>query len=114
MSEILPKLDFGHFHREVCGHSHLNVPRIQKRFCFVPEPCLVGQWRSQTQIFLGEMYDFRRTATALFCLEKSLSKHKMTVFQNFWGAWPLCPPLATPMISSVATPECQRRERPNF
>jgi len=78
MSEILPKLDFGHFHREVCGHSHLNVPRIQKRFCFVPEPCLVGQWRSQTQIFLGEMYDFRRTATALFCLEKSLSKHKMT------------------------------------
>ena len=41
------------------------------------------------------MFDFRRIT--LFCLEKRLSKHKMTIFsKNFRGAWPLCPPLAMP------------------
>jgi len=39
------------------------------------------------------MFAFRRIT--LFCLEKRLSKHKMTMFsKNFGGA---CPPLATPM-----------------
>jgi len=42
------------------------------------------------------MLDFRRIA--LFCLEKRLSKHKMTIFsKNLGGAWPLCPHLAMPM-----------------
>jgi len=42
------------------------------------------------------VYDFRRIA--LFCLEKRLSKHKMTIFsKNFGGHSPFGPPLATPM-----------------
>jgi len=37
------------------------------------------------------MLDFRRIA--LFCLEKRLSKHKMTIFsKNLGGPWPLLPP----------------------
>ena len=44
----------------------------------------------------GKMFDFRRIT--LFCLEKRLSKHKMTIFsKNLGGAWPLVSPLATPM-----------------
>jgi len=43
------------------------------------------------------MFDFTRIT--LFCLEKRLSKHKITVFsKNFGGPWLLCPPLATPML----------------
>jgi len=39
----------------------------------------------------GKMFDCRRTA--LFCLEKRLSKHKMAIFsKNLGGAWPFCPP----------------------
>jgi len=42
------------------------------------------------------MFDFRRIT--LFCLEKRLSKNKMTMFSKIlWGAWPLWPHLATPM-----------------
>ena len=40
-----------------------------------------------------KMFNFRRIT--LFCLEKRLSKHKMTLFG---GAWLLWPPLATPML----------------
>jgi len=37
------------------------------------------------------MFDFRRIT--LFCLEKRLSKHKITIFsKNFGGPWLLCPP----------------------
>jgi len=36
-------------------------------------------------------FDFRRIT--LFCLEKRLSKHKMTIFsKNLGGPWPLWPP----------------------
>ena len=36
------------------------------------------------------MFDLRRIA--VFCLEKRLSKHKMTIFSNnLWGTWPLWP-----------------------
>jgi len=36
------------------------------------------------------MFDFRRKT--LFCLEKRLSKHKMTIFsKHLWGAWPILP-----------------------
>jgi len=46
------------------------------------------------------MFDFRRTT--LFCLEKRLSKHKMTIFsKNLGGMAPIALPLATPMITSV-------------
>jgi len=45
------------------------------------------------------MFDFMRIR--IFCLEKRLSKNKMTVFsKNLEGPWPLCPPLATPMKNS--------------
>ena len=47
------------------------------------------------------MSDFRRIA--LFCLEKRLSKHKMTMFsKNFGGAWPLWPHLAAPMSGTTS------------
>ena len=37
------------------------------------------------------MFDFRRIT--LFCLEKRLSRHKMTIFLKILGRlWPLCPP----------------------
>jgi len=43
------------------------------------------------------MFDFRRIT--VFCLEKRLSKHKMTIFsKNLGGPCPLWPPLATPMF----------------
>jgi len=35
----------------------------------------------------GKMFDFRRIT--LFCLEKRLSKHKMTMFSKIWRVWPL-------------------------
>jgi len=42
----------------------------------------VGQWRSQPKNWGGgKMFHFRWIT--LFCLEKYLSKHKMTVFQKF-------------------------------
>jgi len=50
------------------------------------------QWRSQAKN-LGEdkMFDFRRIT--LFCLEKCLSKHKMTIFsENFFGGMAPLPP----------------------
>jgi len=41
----------------------------------------------------AKMFDFWRIT--LVCLEKRLSKHKMTIFsKHFWGAWSLWPPLA--------------------
>ena len=47
------------------------------------------------EIWGGIMFDFRRMT--LFCLEKRLSKHKMTIFsKHLKGACPLWPPLATP------------------
>ena len=48
------------------------------------------QWRSQPRIFWGgQKFDFRRIT--LFCLEKRLSKYKMTIFfKNLGGLrlWP--------------------------
>ena len=59
-----------------------------------------AQWRSQPKNWGTKMFDFRRIA--LFCLEKRLSRHKMTKFSNsfFGGMAPLCP-LATPMIETL-------------
>jgi len=46
------------------------------------------------------MFDFRRIT--LFCLEKRLSKHKMTRFsKNLRGTMATLPPLATPMLFTV-------------
>ena len=54
-----------------------------------------NQWRRQPKNVGGKMFDFRRIT--LFCLEKCLSKHKMTIFsENLGGPWPLWLPLATP------------------
>jgi len=41
---------------------------------------------------VAKMFDFRRIT--LFCLEKRLSKYKMTIFfKILWGSWRLLPPL---------------------
>jgi len=56
------------------------------------------QWRSQPKNLEGakkfggaNMFDFRRIT--LFCLEKCLSKRKMTIFSKILGGpWPLQPP----------------------
>ena len=46
------------------------------------------------------MFDFRRIT--LFCLEKRLSKHKMTIFSKIFGEdGPFGPPLATPMLMTT-------------
>jgi len=46
---------------------------------------------ARQKILGGKMFDFRRIT--LFCLEKRLSKHKITIFsKNFGGSWPFCPP----------------------
>ena len=53
-----------------------------------------------TKVWGGKMFDFRRIT--LFCLEKRLLKHKMTMFsKNLGGAWPLLPPPATPMVGPL-------------
>jgi len=50
------------------------------------------QWHSQSKKLGGQIFDFKRIT--LFCLEKRLSKHKMTIFsKNFLGGMsPLAPP----------------------
>ena len=54
------------------------------------------------KIWRAKMFDFKRIT--LFCLEKRLSKHKMTFSKNFGGAMvPLPPPLVTPMHIAVST-----------
>jgi len=61
------------------------------------------QWRSQPKYLVGakkfwgrKMLDFGRIT--LFCLEKRLSKHKMTIFSKYFGGehGPFAP-LAMPM-----------------
>jgi len=42
------------------------------------------------------MFDFRRIT--LFCLEKRLSKHKITIFSKIWGGMAPLTPLAMPMF----------------
>jgi len=47
-----------------------------------------------------KMFDFGRIT--LFCLEKRLSKHKITIFsKTFWGTWPLWLLLAKPMALRI-------------
>jgi len=50
---------------------------------------MLVQRRSQPKNFGGaKMFDYRRIT--LFCLEKRLSNHKMTIFsKNLGGPWPL-------------------------
>ena len=59
------------------------------------------QWRSQPKILRGaKMFDFWRIT--LFCLERRLSKHKMTVFQKFGaGHGPFAP---SPLSGYVYVP----------
>jgi len=45
------------------------------------------------------MFDFRRIR--LFCLEKRLTKHKMTIFSKNLGGMAPLPPLATPMSGAL-------------
>jgi len=58
------------------------------------------------------MFDCRRITT--FCLEKRLSKHKMTIFsKNLRDPWPLCLPLATPMSHRYAVTNDETTSRVN-
>jgi len=51
MSEILPRLHFGLFHRECCGRSRFSIPRMRRSVGFVVKPCLVGYFLCSTSIF---------------------------------------------------------------
>jgi len=55
-------------------------------------------WEGPKNLGGAKMLDFRRIT--LFCLEKRLSKHKITTFsKNFgWCHGPSGPSLATPMV----------------
>jgi len=77
---------------------------MMKNKCFTISQ--LKQWRSQPKnvgreknLGVAKMFDFRRIT--LFCLDKRLSKHNMTAFQQFGGAWPPWLPLATPMSENV-------------
>jgi len=67
------------------------------------------QWRSQPKNLggaksfgAGKMLDFWRIT--LFCLEKRLSRHKMTIFsRNFLGGMAALAPLPTPIHEGIYT-----------
>jgi len=65
---------------------------------------------SQPRNWGAKMFDFRQTT--LFCLEKRLSKHKMTICsKNFGGAWPLWSPTS---YAYVAVLFCWLRLSQNY
>jgi len=55
-----------------------------------------GEWPPQ-KFGGGKMHHFRRIT--LFCLEKRLSKHKITIFSKTFGGRGPFAPLATPMAT---------------
>jgi len=65
---------------------------LQKAIKLITLPLLHEQWRSQPKNWAGgKIFDFRRIT--LFCLEKCLSKHKMTICSKNWGGHsPFGPP----------------------
>jgi len=88
-----------------CGrfvHWSLHLSAWNSDILLVGKWLLWPQWRSQPRNLGGaknwegaKIFDFRRIT--LFCLEKRLSKHTMTIFcKIFWGHGPFVP-LATPM-----------------
>jgi len=70
---------------------------------------VLNQWRSQPENFeggsknwgAGKMFGIRRIT--LFCLEKRLSKQKMTIFSKHFGG---ITPLATPAYAYVFNLGC--------
>jgi len=70
--------------------------RTSKNFNSAVKSGLASSGVASPKIWRGEfggakMFDFRRIT--LFCLEKRLSKHKITMFpKNLGGPWPLWPP----------------------
>ena len=84
MSQILSSMQYICFRKTSC--SNMVAPNL-----------LLAQWRSQPKNLGGAtnlggtMFDFRRIT--LFCLEKRLSKDKMTIFsKNFGEHDPFRPP----------------------
>jgi len=84
-----------------CGQSalHLTVANT-------PDQSFSNQWRDQPKnlgaknVGGAKMFDFRRIT--IFCLEKRVSRHKMTVFsKNLGGHDPFAPPLTTPMSQTM-------------
>jgi len=77
--------------------QHQPVAQVNLFFASVHELPVMNSSVASPKIGGAKMFDFRRIT--LFCLEKRLSKHKMTMFsKNVGGEWPLWPPLATPMV----------------
>jgi len=92
-----------------CTNWHTSKNPFKALFPPTYIPCWL-QWRNQPKKLWGpkklvgaKVYDFRRIT--LFCLEKRLLKHKMTIFsKNFRGSHgPFGPPLATPMADFIAS-----------
>jgi len=60
----------------------------------------------------AKMFDFRRIT--LFCLEKRLSKHEMTIFsKNVGETWSLWPSLSTPMNEGLQPTESNKLLKSN-
>ena len=96
-SKLFPsKKNFAKMGRRSVALFHQINKQFERRTCvdFIPfnfillQYDMVRLWCSgvvSPKIWVGKMFDFRRIT--LFCLEKRLSKHKMTIFsKNFWGA----------------------------
>ena len=82
-------------------HLHIWTELLVEESKMLPTARVCSSGVASPKLFLGgKVYDFRRIT--LFCLEKRLSKHKMTIFSKifFGGNGPFGPPLATPMVCS--------------
>jgi len=81
--------------------KNIDILCFQRRFSkqnnVIHQPKNLGGTKCSQPKNLGgsKMFDFRRIT--LYCLEKCLSKNKMTVFKKFGGPWLIGPPLATPI-----------------
>ena len=76
MSAILPRLNFGLFHREYCGLSHISSAYSECRgFGFVLKPCLVG-------------YISRVASFAYWCHHQGVTFLGTVATQSFPSAYP--------------------------
>ena len=81
-----------------CFCMYAMFLNVVKRIKFKNKLSILNQWRNQPKnLWGGIMFDFRRIT--LSCLEKRLSKHKMTMFsKNLVGGMAHLAPLATLML----------------
>ena len=99
-----PNLNIGFLHqKENPTNALLLIPTVMTQPCKKKQQ---QQWRSQPKnlggvkkFWAAKMSDFRRIT--LFCLEKRLSKYKMTICSKNWGGIAPLAPLATPMSNNT-------------